>query len=54
MRLIWYEYNPKLGNYKVYDYAPALNGWIFRQTFTPKQNTTTNTSQTTNNTNTTK
>lgn len=49
----WYGYNPKLGNYKVYDYAPALNGWIFRQTFTPKQNTTTNTSQT-NNTTTTK
>lgn len=56
----WFEYNQKQGNYKVYVYASSLEGWLFREVYTPKQTTsantttsnTTNTNQSTGTTNT--
>ena len=46
----WFQYNPKQGNYKVYVYASSLEGWLYREVYTPKQTTTNNTnSNTTNN-----
>ncbi|MCT6840038.1 MAG: hypothetical protein M3Z81_02010, partial [Apilactobacillus kunkeei] len=46
----WFQYNPKQSNYKVYVYASSLEGWLYREVYTPKQTTTNNTnSNTTNN-----
>ncbi|WKN29150.1 hypothetical protein MUB42_01635 [Apilactobacillus kunkeei] len=47
----WFQYNPKQNNYKVYVYTASLEGWLFRETFTPKQTTTTNTTTSSTSTN---